>query len=440
MGRIGSRGGRKPCRRAAESGGGNGQSPIARHHPATRAGWFATGACLVLVFVGQSLSGPPIAWSQAQSKYETDLEAFFQELDRTYPFFDLKGIRNDWEAVEVRLLIEVRTCASDEGFLEILIEAIRCLRDAHVGPRGFIAQLPPRPPKYYPGISFLPATNNRVVVLYPPPVLDADVQTGTVVTKIDGQDARTYLEERAEAAWEEGGFFSSPQRARLYEYRIPLCGEKQGEKHTLTVIVDGQERVIELASTVEAHGWPHTFNLPDDRTHAGSASFTKLPSGIGYIYLRRVDGSTTPAIQKATETYRDVKGWIIDLRGNGGGGYGTDLHDQLKTLPRPVACLIDAGCMSAGETLARDIVNLCDARLFGTKTAGSSSSKRVWAFPSGIGSMLLPRRSRWGIGGRPIEFNGIDPHEVVEAVPEELQQGLNSAIRRAEEYLLGERR
>ena len=35
-----------------------------------------------------------------------------------------------------------------------------------------------------------------------------------------------------------------------------------------------------------------------------------------------------------------------------------------------------------------------------------------------------------------IEFNGIAPDEVVEAVPEEVQQGLNSVIIRAEKYLL----
>jgi len=48
---------------------------------------------------------------------------------------------------------------------------------------------------------------------------------------------------------------------------------------------------------------------------------------------------------------------------------------------------------------------------------------------------LLSRRSRWGISGQPIEFNGIKPDENVEAVPEEVQNGMNSAILRTEEYL-----
>ena len=66
----------------------------------------------------------------------------------------------------------------------------------------------------------------------------------------------------------------------------------------------------------------------------------------------------------------------------------------------------------------------------------SSSSKRTWTFPSGIATIRFSTRSRGGIDGKLIEFNGIEPHEVVEAVPEEVQAGKNSAILRAEEYIL----
>jgi len=130
-----------------------------------------------------------------------------------------------------------------------------------------------------------------------------------------------------------------------------------------------------------------------------------------------------------------AKGWIIDLRGNGGGNYDHALFEALKSLPRPLAALIDAGCFSAGETLARDFVRYGNARLFGSKTAGSSGRKRTWTFPSGIASVSVAVRSHWGIAGRPIEFNGIEPDVKVEAVPEEVARGLNSAICRAEEYL-----
>ncbi len=79
------------------------------------------------------------------------------------------------------------------------------------------------------------------------------------------------------------------------------------------------------------------------------------------------------------------------------------------------------------------------ARLIGSRTAGASSSKRQWSFPSGVGTVTFSTRSRWRADGQPIEFNGIQPDEEVEAVPEEVACGLNSEILRAEEYLARKR-
>lgn len=153
------------------------------------------------------------------------------------------------------------------------------------------------------------------------------------------------------------------------------------------------------------------------------------------MYLRYVGSETASSMQLALAAVPDAKGWIIDLRGNGGGGYDNRLLDQLKALPRPVVVLIDAGCISAGETLARDLAQLAQAHLLGSRTAGSSTSKRQWRFPSGIASVTFSTRSRWRGDGQSIEFNGIEPDEEIEAVPEEVARGLNSEILRAEEFL-----
>lgn len=383
----------------------------------------------------QSLT-TPVQRGEGGISFEEDLEAFFREMDNTYPFFDIKGIRNDWEQTKKELRRQIKACRSDEKFLEIATKAVLCLRDSHMWFRNAKAALPQWPPKYYPGISFMPAAEGRVVIMAGREELDANLKAGTIVVKIDGKGARRYLEDRAKARWDEGGI-SGPQRARLFAYRIPLRSENKGQKHTLTLIVEGKEVDIELTSDVEARGWPHWYNRPENLKQVGSCAYTKLPSGVGYIYLRRVDGTTGPGMKEAFAAYDEAKGWIIDLRGNGGGGYDQALYEVLKALPQPLAVIIDAGCTSAGETMARDLVRYANARLFGSPTAGSSSSKRTWNFPSGIATLSLPRRSRWGISGQPIEFNGIRPDENVEAVPEEVQGGLNSAILRAEEYFAG---
>ena len=377
----------------------------------------------------------PLCGAAAPTTYMTDLGAFCKEVDEGYPFFELKGIQKDWAAAKARLATQVRRCRSDSDFLGLVVEAIGVLRDAHMTIQDPKAQMPPPPAEYYPGLSFLPAIKNTVVVMYPPRGHEATLKTGTLVVAIDGKPARAVLDERAKRAWAKGGSFSSPQRARLFEYRIPLRG-RQGEKHTLAYFDGRKPKTMTLVSTVESKGWPHVYNPPKDLTAADrSFSYGRLPSGSGYMYIRRIDGSTATGMKEALEKVPGARGWVVDLCGNGGGGYDASLIETIKGMPRPVAVVIDAGCISAGETLARDFAHYAGARLFGEKTAGSSSSKRQWTFPSGIASIRISVRSRWRADRKPIEFNGIDPDVPVEAVPPEVAGGVNSAIRRAEVYL-----
>ena len=77
---------------------------------------------------------------------------------------------------------------------------------------------------------------------YPPSDLRDRLPTGTVVTQINGKGARDSLDGEADAAWKAGGWFSSPQRARFFAYRIPLAGE-QGDEHTIHCLVNGREEV-----------------------------------------------------------------------------------------------------------------------------------------------------------------------------------------------------
>ena len=395
---------------------------------------------LLAIAAAASPLAAPTCRAATPAKYVTDMAAFFTEVDKTYPFFDLKGIRKDWEAAKKRVAAKVRTCRSDSEFLGLVVEAMKALRDGHMTIEEPKAEIPRSPTRYYPGISFLPGIKNTVLVMYPPKGSEAQLKTGTVVVAINGKPARAVLDERAKRAWIAGGFFSSPQRAALFEYRTPLRGN-QGEKHVIGYLDGRRPKRLTLTSTYEASGWPHTYNMPKDLKQVGrSFWYARLASGAGYMYIRRVDDSTTPGIKEALEKTLTARGWVVDLCGNAGGGYDENLIAAVKAMPRPVAVIIDAGCISAGETLARDFVNYAGARLFGSKTAGSSTSKKHWPFPSGIAAVRISVRTRGGIGGKPIEFHGIEPHMKVEAVPQEVAGGFNSAILRAQQYLLTQKR
>ena len=55
-----------------------------------RPGWLGLAfACTIAALATQATAGE-------RSTYASDLAAFFAEVDRSYPFFELKGVREDW--------------------------------------------------------------------------------------------------------------------------------------------------------------------------------------------------------------------------------------------------------------------------------------------------------------------------------------------------------
>jgi C-terminal processing protease CtpA/Prc len=380
-----------------------------------------------------------LAQTTPAGTYTADLEAYLQQIDNHYPFFGLKNNRREWEAFKERAVEEVKACSSDAAFLGLIGESFKVLHDGHMGFRETKADMPPWPKRYSPGICLWPGAKGEVIVMYGGPKYEPGIPRGTVIAAIDGKPAGEFMAERCAEAWKTSTQ-SSPQRTSLFEYRMALRGE-QGETHELTVeniTPDGTivPSTIRVACEVEARGWAHTYNMPEGLQQVGrSCHYGKLEGGAGYVYLRRVDGSVVVGLKQALDELDDAQGWIIDLRGNGGGGYDNKLIDVVKGMPRPVAVIIDPGCMSAGETLARDFRQYAGARLFGTRTAGCSSSKGGWSFPSGIASLTLASRSRWRADGEPIEYNGIEPDEEVYPTPEDIAAGRNTEILRAEAWL-----
>jgi hypothetical protein len=393
-------------------------------------------AALVLCLLAGEWCTPLAAEpTRPENPYLADLVALFAELDEHYPFFELKGLEKEWKARKRQLAGRANKCRTDEDFAPILIDVMKGLRDGHCR----IEEMKPAYPKSnlaWPGVALLPATKDRVVVMSTAGNLSSQLPPGTIITKIDGKPAHAALELRTRRTWLTGGFFSSPQRARFFEYRMAFVGER-GSQTTIHYLDGRKQKKVTLVANREARGWDHNYHLPSDLARGGDAVwYGLLEGGIGYIYLRKMDGSVVGGITAALAAHGEAKGWIVDLRGNSGGGYSDSLARTCAGLGKKVAVIVDAGAISAAETFARDLAEDNRAKLFGATTAGSSSTKKTFTLPSGIATVRYSDRSRRGLRGKAIEFLGIEPHFPVEADPAEVRAGKNSELERAREWLL----
>lgn len=109
-----------------------------------------------------------------------------------------------------------------------------------------------------------------------------------------------------------------------------------------------------------------------------------------------------------------AEGLIIDVRGNSGGGFDAKrafINFDLTSAgepkrPRftgPIALLIDARCISAGEGWASWFIANKRATVFGEATAGASARKNTYTLKNELYKVIVPVKLYRGFLDRPIE-------------------------------------
>ncbi len=168
---------------------------------------------------------------------------------------------------------------------------------------------------------------------------------------------------------------------------------------------------------------------------------------MGYIYVRRIKGDLIEQLDKAVEGLKDARGLIIDVRGNSGGGFDSrrshrnfapdDAEEPSR--PRfkgPIALLIDARCISAGEGWASWFIAQQRARVFGEATAGASSRKTVYTLSNGLFKVRYLVKAYTGYLQRPIERRGLEPDVAIRQAARDLAAGRDTVLEAAKEYLV----
>ncbi|HTJ25634.1 MAG TPA: S41 family peptidase [Candidatus Limnocylindria bacterium] len=173
-----------------------------------------------------------------------------------------------------------------------------------------------------------------------------------------------------------------------------------------------------------------------------------IPGGIGYVRLRSFGADSAKQLDAALARLKaaGVHGYVLDLRGNGGGYRddaiavashfvrGTVVTTQergaapsvfaaksIATIGAPLTVLVDGDTASASEIVAGAIQDEKAGTLIGTRTFGKGLVQETFALPDG-GAIKLTTARYLTPAGRDIDRVGITPDLVV-AEPSDAQLG-----------------
>lgn len=404
-------------------------------------------------------------WSEAaaaeSTDYVADVRFALDELEKQCGhFFKLKGI--DWKKVSKEFLKDARKVESDQDHLVLLVRLLARVRDGHAGVRplekGKDVKWPDdgKGPRTGPGFFLCRAGKKIYVKSSWSSAKSSGLLPGMEVVKIEGKPALKWLEALMEEncdmrsfSTDHQAFFhtchwglAKPAGTRLQMEVKDLKGKKK--KRTVTYT---------KASTVP---WGPAF-FPEKTEGGKDVRWCKLPSGYGYIHLRRCPGNLPELVDEALATVGETPGLILDFRANGGGGFD---HDGFmgrfvpggkslsfaktyksagpKQYGGPIVVIVDAITRSAGETASGIFKEDGRAYMIGeSPTAGMSSSKTTIELPSGLFSLYVSVRSNKARfqGGRGIEGIGVIPHEIIPYDPKDLAKERDTLIEYAEKLL-----
>ncbi len=400
------------------------------------------------------------ALALADTKYQEDVRFLLDKFEAgAGHFFKAKGV--DWKAVRAKFTADAAKVEDDIDLLFLCRRLTACLKDGHAAIVETKIEVPEdrRPPEQKGvGLSLVPSASGGALLVADcyGPAADAGIVAGSVVKKIDGKAVQAWLAARADQLSVDDPF--STRHAALYSAAHEGLAGAVGTRFEIecaTPSGDSLKRTLTCARG-GGNGVPNgPVFPPKGATALERQSCGKTAKGFGWIHLRNVPDELPAQLDSLLETLGDVKGLVLDLRANGGGG--TD-HDAVfsrflragenfagrtaaeagRHYTGPLVVIVDAGTRSAGETIAGMLKESGRALVIGpTPTAGMSGAKEVVETPSGLLKIRFTVRSyrAGGASGPEIEGAGVAPHQVIAYDAKSLASGVDPLIAAAETLL-----
>ncbi|HEU4418701.1 MAG TPA: S41 family peptidase [Planctomycetota bacterium] len=399
-----------------------------------------------------------MAHGQGKTDYVGDVKFAVDAIEKECRTL-LASKKIDWKKATAPLLAEAKKTKTDEAHLLLLWRLLARLQDGHARVEALEAgknvklDVPDR--SFGPGL-FLCRVRQAVFVKNSwGPAAAAGLAPGMEVVTIDGQAADAWLQRRT-AELADLISFSTPQHAAFYTCHRGLA-DAAGTRLELEVKTGGakKKRTITYGKCNQTPQGP-AFPPPDLKGDK-DVFYGATAKGLGYVHVRRCKDDLPAQMDEALKALGDVRGLILDFRGNSGGGFD---HEALfgRFLPAgttwqggaryasagahpyggPVVVIVDATVISAGETAAGIFSEDGRAYMIGeSATAGMSSQKTTIELPSRLFSLYVSVASnkRGFQDGKGIEGIGVAPHELVAFDPKDLEAGRDTLIARAEALL-----
>ncbi|MFO0946224.1 MAG: S41 family peptidase [Planctomycetota bacterium] len=392
----------------------------------------------------KQLGIPPIVNVSYQQAFQ-DLHA---TLFKNYPCFELKQI--DWPAVGQRLSPRAAEVKSDAEFGLLCLELLAALEDSHAQLLAGTADVPKIPfPEWDAGFACLRDDRDQPVVYYVAPKSNAEragLKVGMTIRSLNNKPSASALA-AMETLLRKYISYSSERTVRYDAVRLFARQMTEGANVDLEAKdIAGNYRSFSLVANQRGGYLPRLPVPRNGINDSGDVSWMKLEDGIGYLYVRRISDKLPTLLDAAVAELKESKGLILDVRGNSGGGFDTNeafgnfnSRDGSKS-PRPqyagpIAVLLDARCISAGEGWISWFVGKPNVKMFGETTAGASARKTNYTLPNGLFIVRYPVKAYKGFLDRPIERRGIEPDVPVNQSASDLAAGRDTVLEAARQYL-----